>query len=116
MIFGGTTGPWNDHAYFLPLKEQEVRLKHVFSCESADLFWRYFQQPFSGLAVEYIVPFVGKEKISVPEDYLVNYISTSFMQTVKWWFKNALSESPEELERYFECTVLGIRDAKCTCC
>lgn len=37
----------------------------------------------------------------LPEDYLVNHISSSFVETVDWWLYRKMKESPEVITEYF---------------
>lgn len=39
---------------------------------------------------------------NVPEDYYMNYYCSAYIESVKWWFKNDLRITPEELASYFE--------------
>lgn len=87
------------------LKDEEQRLNRIFSCESSELFWQYFRGPFAELVDAYICPVPRRKNPDLPQDFLVNHISSSFIETVKWWFKNGLKESPEVLEHYFEAAV-----------
>ena len=38
---------------------------------------------------------------NLPEDYLVNHISATFVETVSWWLSGNRKESPEEMTEYF---------------
>ena len=37
----------------------------------------------------------------IPQDFLVNHISGSFVEMVLWWVKGRMKQTPEELDRYF---------------
>ena len=44
----------------------------------------------------------GKLKCSaLPEDFWVNHISASFVETVSWWLHHGMKEAPEQLAVYF---------------
>lgn len=73
----------------------------IFSCESADLFWRYFQSLFRILMKKSGAGNLAAEK-KVPEDYYVNYYYSAYIESVKWWFQNGLKVTPEELASYFK--------------
>ena len=82
------------------LKDDRSRYLRIFSCESADLFWRYFQDQFETLVKRYGAKdpaFVKK----VPEDYYMNFYCSAYIESVKWWFQTGLKISPEELASYF---------------
>ncbi len=83
------------------LKDDHRRYQRIFSCESADLFWRYFQSQFRILIEKSGAGDLAAEK-KVPEDYYVNYYCSAYIESVKWWFQNGLEITPEELASYFK--------------
>jgi AcrR family transcriptional regulator len=83
------------------LKDDHRRYQRIFSCESADLFWRYFQSLFRILMEKSGAGDPAAEK-KVPEDYYVNYYCSAYIESVKWWFQNGLKITPEELASYFK--------------
>jgi hypothetical protein len=46
--------------------------------------------------------------MDVPEDYLYNHISCSFVDTLKWWIGGGMKESPEEMEKYFRAVMASV--------
>ena len=83
------------------LQEDRKRLSRLFSCESAELFWEYFQSQFSGFVQREIVPALTRDIRDVPKGYVVDYICNAFIGTVKWWFYEGLVTSPEDVSGYF---------------
>ena len=83
------------------LQEDRKRLSRIFSCESAGLFWAYFQLPFSTFIQREIVPALTADIVDVPKDYVVDFICNAFTSTVKWWFYQGLKATPEEVSGYF---------------
>lgn len=41
----------------------------------------------------------------LPEDFLVNHISGSFVDMVLWWVKGGRRQTPEELDRWFRAVI-----------
>lgn len=82
------------------LKDDRHRYLRIFSCESADLFWRYFQSQLEVLVKRYGAKDPAADK-KVPEDYYMNYYCSAYIESVKWWFQNNMKISPEELAAYF---------------
>lgn len=37
----------------------------------------------------------------LPEDYPVNYIASSFIETVDWWISHEMQCTPEQITEYF---------------
>ena len=82
------------------LRDDRARYTRIFSCESADLFWRYFQSQFEIFLGRYGTR-DGAARKKVPEDYYMDYYCSSFIESVKWWFRTGLKIAPEELTGYF---------------
>ena len=83
------------------LQEDRKRLSRIFSCESAGLFWEYFQRRFSAFVQREIVPALTVDIEDVPRDYVVDFFCNAFIATVKWWFYRGLKATPEEVSGYF---------------
>jgi len=83
------------------LQDDRTWYERIFACESADLFWGYFKTQFLELISRYGIE-KRAENLSVPGNFYLNYYCSTFMEAVKWWFKNGLRTTPEELELYFE--------------
>ena len=48
--------------------------------------------------------YAGKGRLknsSLPEDYLVNHIAASFVETVVWWLSRGMKETPETTAAMF---------------
>ena len=44
-------------------------------------------------------------KTDVPQAFLLNHISGSFVEMVLWWIRGKRKETPEELDRYFRAVI-----------
>ncbi|MBE6007548.1 MAG: TetR/AcrR family transcriptional regulator C-terminal domain-containing protein [Lachnospiraceae bacterium] len=82
------------------LRDDRSRYTRIFSCESADLFWRYFQSQFETLIGRYGTRDTAARK-KVPEDFYLDYYCSSYIESVKWWFRTGLKAAPEELTGFF---------------
>lgn len=81
------------------LKENKEKFIKVLSCESNDLFLGYFKTYLYKVIDEYI--FVDKVKDEKFRNFLKNHICCTFVESVKWWIKNQMEESPEQVADYF---------------
>lgn len=86
------------------LRDDQIRLKRIFTCESSELFWAYFRKPFEQMIRTHMAGEISSE--TVPEDFMLRHITSSFIETVKWWFEDGLKEAPETVAGYYE-TVIG---------
>ena len=87
------------------LQEDENNILELLSCESSELFLRYFKDSLNELIQKQFVNQNMKHNSDIPRDFLVNHISGSFVEMVLWWIKGRMKQTPEELDRYFRAVV-----------
>ena len=80
------------------LKDSRRDIKGILSCESGELFLNVFKSYLEQLVSGFIP---GNSFDRIPKEYVVNHVAGSFFETVRWWMKNDMAQSPEELTRYF---------------
>lgn len=88
------------------LQENDRNILELLSSQNNEIFLRYFK---SDLKKMIVIQYAEKgllKNSTLPEDYLVDYISSSFVDTVDWWISRDMKETPEEITRYF-LTVIG---------
>ena len=86
------------------LQEDENNILELLSCESSEIFLRYFKDSLNVLIRNQLITEDGKGS-HIPQDFLVNHISSSFVEMVLWWIKGQMKQTPEELDRYFRAVI-----------
>lgn len=86
---------------FQHLAENGNNILGLLSCESNEIFLRYFKDSLDELVRSQLHNQECRKQIQLPKGFLVNHISSSFVETVLWWVKNGLKQSPEEMSEYF---------------
>lgn len=70
----------------------------------------YFLQELKAELVHDVYPLVRenylKDKADLPEDFLVHYVTSSFIETVTWWLQQRQKVNEKTLTRYY-LTLLG---------
>ena len=79
-------------------------VRELLTSESSDFFLKYFKASLSTLIASYLLKDHPLYK-DVPEDFLLNHISGSFVEMVQWWVRRKMKETPEELYRYFQSVI-----------
>lgn len=79
------------------LQESQKNLKGILTCESRELFMRYFKQYLSEMFAGYICT----ESPDTPQDYILNHVVCSFAETVRWWITESSYYTPEEISAFF---------------
>ena len=72
------------------LQENENNILGLLSSESSEIFLRYFKDSLNELIQK---QFIGQDRsanLDIPEDFLVNHISGSFVEMVLWWIRDLL--------------------------
>lgn len=87
------------------LQENDHNILGLLSCESSEIFLRYFKDSLGELIQELFVSRDRKTASAVPQDFLVNHISGSFVEMVLWWIRGRMKQTPEELDRYFRAVI-----------
>ena len=72
-----------------------------FPCENNEIFLRYFKDSLNKLVQIQFVEQKRNRNSLLPTDFLINHISSSFVEMVLWWIKGGQKQSPEELDQYF---------------
>lgn len=88
------------------LKENQKNLTAILNCESSNLFITYFKEYLLKIIDLYIL--TEKKEYNIPKDFLKNHIALSFIETVKWWIKNKMTQSPKEITEYFIAIIMPI--------
>ena len=101
-LYSDTAAPESVFCHLLQhLQEDENNILALLSCKSSDLFLRYFKDGLNELIHNQFVNQNRKNNTDIPQDFLVNHISGSFVEMVLWWIKGGMKQTPEELDRYF---------------
>jgi len=82
---------------FHHLKDGKKDIIGILSCESGELFMRYFKEYLTEMFSKYL----HEIKVNVPADFVLNYLVGSFAETVKWWIGNRMKYTPEETAKYY---------------
>lgn len=79
------------------VKYSRSDISGILTCEGGEVFMKYFKEYLSQLFSDHIDDFTP----NVRQDYLLNHLSVSFAETVKWWIKDKTQIPPEQLSEDF---------------
>lgn len=83
------------------LQENDRNILELLSSQNNEIFLRYFKSNLKKLIITQYAEKNLLKNGNLPEDYLVNHISASFVETVDWWVSHQMKETPEEITDYF---------------
>jgi AcrR family transcriptional regulator len=90
------------------LRDNKKNIIGILTCESSELFLRFFKQYLNEFIIQHLLKNAKRKNENIPEDFLVNHITGSFVEMVQWWIKNNMKQSPEKLEKYFSSVIIPI--------
>lgn len=83
------------------IKNNDNNIAELLSCRNNELFLGYFKDNLKKLADNQISLFKLKKPADLPSDFWTNHISSTFVETVRWWGNHKMAESPEVINEYF---------------
>ncbi len=86
------------------LQENDRNILVLLSCESSELFLRYFKSSLNQLIAQQFLKEYPRSN-ELPEDFLVNHISGSFVDMVLWWIQRKMQPPPEQLDLWFRSVI-----------
>lgn len=87
------------------LQENDRNIIALLSCESSAMFLRFFKDSLNELVRSQFINQNRKANTDIPEDFLINHISGSFVEMVLWWIRGHRKQTPEDLDRYFRAVI-----------
>lgn len=80
------------------LQENDHNILTLLSCESSEIFLRYFKSGMEELVRTQMLQETGSE---IPRDFLINHIAGSFVEMVQWWLEGGCAQTPHQLDTWF---------------
>ena len=90
------------------LQENHYHILSLLSSQNKEIFIPYFKSSLKDLIQAQFDTQEISKHLSLPKDYLVNHIATSFVETVNWWLQGGRKEPPETVAMYFESVMDGL--------
>ena len=114
-IFDSRSGENNNHKHifncdapdsvflhlFVHLEKNDNNILELLSCRNNDLFLRYFKTNLDELVKTQVTSSQIKKNDQLPENFVINHITSTFVETVRWWVDNGMKETSEEINSYF---------------
>lgn len=85
----------------LHIKKNDNNLLKLLSSDNNELFLGYFKENLAVLIKSQLDSLCFEKPDDIPEDFWINHISSSFVQTVIWWISKNQKESAETVNKYF---------------
>ena len=86
---------------FQHLQKNDNNILDLLSGDNNELFLRYFKNNLIKLIESQKDLLKIKKNDKLPDSYLINHITSTFVETVKWWLNNGKKETAETMTQYF---------------
>lgn len=87
------------------LQENDSNILGLLSSQNNEIFLRFFKSNLKKLILTQYADKGLLKNSRLPEDYLVNHISSSFVETIDWWLSRQMKETPEVITEYFSAVI-----------
>ncbi|MGM9530081.1 MAG: TetR/AcrR family transcriptional regulator [Phascolarctobacterium sp.] len=114
-IFSHTIPPCSTHNFSELPQNAENRIAHILyhlrdkrkyywgiiTYDDGNLFLRFFRE-YIQENLRIIIQGPDRERIAmIPEEFLASHIASSFIGMVRWWLKNGMRQTPEQVAAYY---------------
>ena len=86
---------------FQHLQKNDNHILQLLSCPSSGLFLQYFKEHLRTMVLQQLHLFANRKNPLLPEDFWIDHITSTFVETVRWWVDTAMAVSPETITEYF---------------
>lgn len=83
------------------LLSNDNHILELLDSRNNDLFLRYFKENLRELVAGQLALFAHRKSPKLPEDFWVEHIASTFVETVRWWVGSGMQASPETVLEYF---------------
>ncbi len=86
---------------FQHLDKNDNNILELLAGRNNELFLNYFKTNLKELVASQLPTLNYSKNEELPQDFIINHISSTFVETVRWWVANGMKEAPEEINEYF---------------
>lgn len=88
------------------MQDQQRNIRELLTCESRDIFLQYFRDKLRETLTARGHALLREH--ALPDGFLINHITGSFVLMVEWWMQNGCRESPEEMAEMYAALITPI--------
>ena len=92
---------------FKHIKKNDNNICKLLSSKNNELFLEYFKGEVRLLILRHISDFKDKKPQNIPQDFWVNHITSTFIETLRWWINDGSKESADTIASYFTSAING---------
>jgi AcrR family transcriptional regulator len=86
---------------FKHIQKNDNNICKLLSCKNNSLFLEYFKTEIRLLITKRLADFSDKKPLNIPDDFWLNHLTSTFIETLLFWIKNQMKQTPETITQYF---------------
>ena len=86
---------------FQHLAKNDNHISEFLSCRNNELFLQYFKCNLKKVVISQLAAFAARKSDRLPDEFWIDHIASTFVETVRWWIDKGMQESPETITEYF---------------
>jgi len=86
---------------FRHIQNNDNRILDLLASRNNTLFLDYFKAQLKTMVCQQLPRFEGRKSPRLPEDFWVDHICATFVQTLVWWISHGTRDAPEVITEYF---------------
>lgn len=86
---------------FQHVGKNDNNIRELLSCENNELFLQYFKVNLIKLVKNQSYLFEERRAHELPEEFWINHICSTFVETLRWWIAHKCRESAETITKFF---------------
>lgn len=86
---------------FQHLRRNDNNILRLLRGRNDELFLGYFKENLTRSVKDQLPLFAHRKDARLPEDFWLDHICATFVETVRWWIENGLTQTPEQITEYF---------------
>lgn len=83
------------------LQENDRNILELLTSQNNEIFLKYFKNNLQRLIMTQYAQKGLLTSAGLPEDYLVNHLTATFVETIDWWLSHNMQETPEKITELF---------------
>ena len=88
------------------MQDQQKNIRGLLTCESRDIFLQYFREKLRETLAARGHSLLREH--ALPEGFLINHITGSFVLMVEWWMRGGCMLTPEEMTRMYAAVITPV--------
>lgn len=85
--------------------KNDNKILDLLSSQNNELFLRYFKENLKRMTESCLSSFEGRKSERLPDDFWADHVSSTFVETLRWWIDGGMKESAETIFEYFTLAV-----------